>query len=106
MKAAKIKSIYKNCDPSEAENYSSISIFLAISEVIEKLLHKGLLSFCNKHQLLSVQQNGFQPKKPCMGTTLKLREYLEEIKEENELAFAAFIEFRKAFDTVDHSILL
>ena len=105
FKIAKIKK-YKNGDPSEAENYHPIRLLLAISKIFEKFSQKRLLCFFKKHKLLSVHQYGFQPKKSCMGAILKLTEHLRVIKEERELAFAAFIDFKETFDTVDPSILL
>ena len=86
-------------------NYRPISLLSIINKLLEKLMYARLISFINKHKVLYKYQFGFRKNH---STTLALIEITDNILkdlEEGKHTAGIFIDFKKAFDTVDHSIL-
>ena len=63
VKIAKVVPIYKNGSKHSICNYRPISILPVLSKIFEKLVHKQLLSFIEKHNLLTDSQYGFRAKR-------------------------------------------
>ena len=106
IKIAKVIPVFKNDSPLDVSNYRPISLLPAFSKIFERLMHNRLISFITKHQLLTPSQFGFQVNK---STELAVNEITNNIInsfEIKETAYCIFLEFAKAFDTVNHNILL
>ncbi len=104
-KAAKIIPIHKSGLYSNLDNYRPISILPVLSKVIEKLIHRQLLTFFEENKLLSKFQFGFRPKLLTeLATTLLLDDIRRNV-DEGKLVGAVFAP-TKAFDTISHSKLL
>ncbi len=106
LKLAKVIPIYKKNDRSEPGNYRPISLLSIVNKVIEKLIHKRLYKFLCDNNILYKYQFGFQPK---LSTTLALVEIVHNIRnaiEKGEYTIGVYLDLTKAFDTVDHKILL
>lgn len=106
LKLAKVIPIYKKNDPEDPGNYRPISLLNIINKLVEKHIHKRLFKFVTKHKLLYKYQFGFQPK---LSTTLALIEIVQNIQqaiEKGEYTLGIYLDLTKAFDTVDHKILL
>ena len=82
-------------------NYRPISILSTVSKIFEKHVNKHLMAYLNKYKILHDNQSGFRPKHSCQ--TVLINDWMKCI---DDLVGALFIDFRKAFDLVDHSILL
>ena len=105
-KNAKIVPVYKSGSVSELDNYRPISILPAISKIAERLVHDQLAKFLEDSSLLSPTQFGFRSK---YSTSLAVTYFTDTIRKEmdrGKLTGAVFIDFRKAFDTVDHAVLI
>ena len=87
-------------------NYRPISLLNTFSKILEKAMHKRMLSFLNRNHALSEFQFGFRPNYStslaCTCLINKLTKYFLA----NKLALTAFLDLNKAFDTLDHRILL
>lgn len=73
---------------------------------MEKVVHSQFYEFLNSHDLLSRKQFGFRPK---YSTVIALSNFSNEVllnMEEGNLCGAVFLDLKKAFDAVDHCILL
>jgi retron-type reverse transcriptase len=106
LKIAKVIPIYKAGDKSLISSYRPISLLTTFSKVFEKVILKRLENFLEKHKLLSDNQFGFRKNR---STQLALTSYLDKLTEaldKNEYAISLFIDLSKAFDTIDHSLLL
>ena len=64
------------------------------------------MGFLNKHKLLHESQSGFRNKHSCQSALIKLIDSRAECIDSGDMAGALFLDFRKAFDLVDHTILM
>ena len=77
-----------------------------MSKLFEKTVFKQLYLFLTTHKLLIQQQSGFREKHSCHTALIKIIDkWLEELDNGNFTAIL-FLDFKKAFDTVNHNILL
>ena len=106
MKIAVVKPIYKNGNRSMMSNYRPISILPYISKLIEKIIHKRLMAYLTQHQILRKNQFGFQTSLSTYMPLLLLQEFITKSFEKGNIAIALYVDLKKAFDTVDHDILL
>ena len=107
LKRAVVVPILKSGNVSEANNYKPISFLLAISKVFEKIIHTRITSFLKHTNQLHNNQFGFGSK---LGIIDDLISVVDSIRYNlNKPAIsthAIFLDLKKAFDTVDHSILV
>ena len=108
LKLAKITPIHKanNKDKEDPDSYWPISVLSSISKIFERIVFNQLYTYLNQNELLSKYQTGFRP---CHSTTTTLldstTEWLTNM-DNGQLNSVVFLDFTKAFDTVDHEILV
>lgn len=106
LKKANITPIFKSGDPSIFSNYRPISVLPVFSKIFERLLHSRLLKYLTDKNIITDSQFGFRKK---YSTELALAYTLDrittEIDQKNHV-IGLFLDFKKAFDTVNHQILL
>jgi len=106
LKAARITPIYKSGNRASVSNYRPISSLPVLSKIFEKLMCRRLMSFINSNNILSEHQFGFRN---FVGTSEAITEFLDiafKSLDSRKLFCALFLDFSKAFDTVNHGILL
>lgn len=106
MKIAKIIPLYKDGDRHYCTNYRPVSILPQFSKVLEKLFTKRLDIFIETNNLLVDSQYGFRTNR---STSLALMELIKEITngiEKKKHVVGIFIDLKKAFDTINHNIVL
>ncbi|MCG7875530.1 MAG: reverse transcriptase family protein [Candidatus Thiodiazotropha endolucinida] len=106
LKYAKVLPVYKTGQKADPSNYRPISILPTISKIFEKHINKHLMNYLNKYKLLHESQSGFRQKHSCQTALIKLVDQWMSCIDKGDLVGALFIDFRKAFDVVDHSILI
>lgn len=106
MQIAKVTVLFKKGDKNKISNYRPISILPVFSKCIEKVLHYRLVSFSDKYDLLSSSQFGFRKNKSTEKALLEQKECILREFERGNLMLGVFIDFTKAFDYLDHNILL
>lgn len=106
LKIAKIQPIFKSGKHNLIENHRPISILPLVDKLFEKLLFARIYSFVSKFNLLASHQYGFRKHVSTSHATLKLLDDVLPAFSQNSYAASIFIDFRKAFDTVNHEILL
>ena len=106
LKIAKVIPIHKRGDKSECDNYRPISLISSIRKLIEKTVHERLYSFLEKEQLLFEGQFGFRNNRSTTDALIDITERIRNACDKGLYACGAFLDFKKAFDTVNHDILL
>ena len=97
-----LKPIYKKGDQDDEGNYRGLTIGPAFAKLYSQILLKRLTKFVEEKQLLSPHQG-----RSTSDQTFLLQTLVDKyVKKGNKKIFAAFIDFKKAFDTVDRSILI
>ena len=106
LKRAKTIPIFKTGERFNMDNYRPISLLPIFGKIFEKAYCSRLMSFLEEHRILCESQYGFRRKRNTTNAVSEL--YLNAINAmlKNEITLATFIDFSKAFDTIDHRILL
>ena len=90
----------------ECNNYRPILLLLNLNKIIGKLMHERLFAFLTKHKYIYDLQFGFRTGHSTNHAILDLTEDIRKAIDDNKFAVGVFIDLQKAFDTVDHTILL
>ena len=106
LKIAKVVPIYKDGNKFEVENYRPISLLTSFSKIYEKLMHKRLVEFFEQNSILDENQYGFRSGRSCEHALLNAQNILNDNLNRNQISLLLLIDFSKAFDMVDHNILL
>ena len=106
MKCTKVIPLFKGGMKSDPSNYRPVSILPTISKIFEKHVNKHLMNYLNKYNLIHESQSGFRQKHICQIALVKLIDQWMACLDKGRLVGALFIDFRKAFDVVNHSVLL
>ena len=105
-KIARIVSVFKDGDKEIKSNYRPISILPVISRVFEKLIADQLYQYMNENSLFSPDQSGLLKHHSTATCMLNNTDECYKGFDLGKLVGLVFIEIKKAFDTVDHQILL
>ena len=106
LKKAKIIPLYKANDPMLFNNYRPISLLPLFSKVLERIMYNRMIKFINKNKLLYKYQFGFRKDHSTYMALIILIDKITSALDNGDFTIAVLIDFRKAFDTVDHKILL
>ena len=106
LKVAKVTPIKKPGNSTSISNYRPISILPVISKVFEKIIHKQLYRYLENNSILFKYQFGFRTKKSTTHAILNFMQYLYNSLDKNNIVISLFLDFKKAFDCVNHKILL
>ena len=106
LKIANFAPIYKKGDLLECNNYSPISHLSNLSKIIEKLVHKRLTVFLEQKELFYDLQFGFRNNTSTNHALIHITEKIRKALDNGFFACDVYIDLRKAFDTVKHSILI
>ena len=107
MKIIKVIPIFKNKGSNQdVNNYRPISLLSNIDKIFEKLVYSRLMSFLSKHNVISNSQFGFRKNHSTKLALISITEEIRRALDSGKFACGVFIDLEKAFDTVDHNIIL
>lgn len=106
LKIARVLPIYKKGDHDLLDNYRPISILPALSKFFERILFNQLTNYLAKHQILFGSQYGFRNGHSAEHAAFELVERILSSFSNNDQSLAVYLDLTKAFDSMDHSILL
>ena len=106
LKVAKVTPIYKKGPKTDPGNYRPISVLPIIGKVFEKVVNNRLVEFLELNNILSKDQYEFRKKYSTKLSLINLVNTLLTSIDEGKITLGIFIDFKKAFDTINHDILL
>ena len=106
LKLAKIVPIFKSGDKKIISNYRPISVLTFFSKIFEKAISKYLLAFLDSNNTLYKFLFGFRKKYSTSHAIISIVERINTALNAGKHVADVFLDFRKAYDTVNHKILL
>ena len=93
-------------DPTDFANYRPVSVLPVLSQIFERVLRARLVSFFDRHRVIIPGQYGFRAGHSTAMAVLEMVERVRGAWGKGNVALGVFIDLKKAFDTVDHRLLL
>ena len=107
MKVAKVVPIFKNSGSNTImKNYRPVSLLPVLSKVLERIVYNRLFHYFMKHKIFNASQYGFLPNRSTEHAILELQDRIMNIMNDKKCCAGVFMDLSKAFDTLDHKILL
>ena len=106
LKLAKVVPIFKAGDTSAINNYRPISVLSFFSKVYEKIVYNHVLDFVDDNNVLYDYQYGFRHSHSTQQAIITLIDRISKSLDKGDIAIIILLDLKKAFDTVDHRILL
>ena len=106
FKTAKIIPILKSRDSHSTANYRPISMLPFLSKIFEKLMCARLDSNLKSNNILCTNQFGFRKNSNTSDAIIEFLDYIYSSLDKKQSTIAVYLDFSKAFDTVNHEILM
>ena len=104
LKSAKVVIVFKKDSKLNYSNYRPISLLSNIEKILEKLMYKRLYSFLDYNNIIYNLQFGFRQQ--YSHALINITENIRKALDDGNIDCGVFVDLQKAFDTVDHQILL
>ena len=106
MKDARVTPVFKKGSRLDCGNYRPVSILNVLSKVLERAVHAQFVSYLSKRGVLTEFQSGFRPGFSADTCLLGLSDFVRREMSKGKLVGLVLLDLQKAFDCVDHEILL
>ena len=105
-KLAKVTPIFKSGSKRDGNNYRPISVISVFSQMLEEIAHDQLSRYLISNKILTPNQSAFRKMHSTITSLIKGTDYWYKYMDKKQLNLAIFLDLKKAFDTVDHTILI
>ena len=106
LKTSKLSPVFKKDSKLDYSNYRPISLLSNIEKKLEKLMYKRLYTFLNNNNIIYNLQCGFRQQYSTSHALANITEIIRKALDNGNIGCGVFVDLQKAFDTVDHQILL
>ena len=106
LKTAKVVPVHKKGDTKEPGNYRPVSVLPTLAKVLERVVYDKIICFIERYKILSNFQHGFLKGRSTQSGVLQFLRCLYEHLDNRDKCVGVFMDLSKAFDLVDHAILL
>ena len=105
-KLARVTPIFKSGNKSDAKNYGPISIISVFARIFEKIVHDQLHNFLTINNILTPSQSAFRKLHSTVTSLVNSTDNWYRNIDKKQLNLSLFLDLKKAFDTVDHKIMV
>ena len=106
LKISKTIPIFKKGSRLLVSNYRPISLLSNLNKILEKIVHKRIYKFLENYQCIYSLQFGFRKKHSTNHALIDITETIRQALDNKKFACGDFVDLQKAFDTVNHDILI
>jgi hypothetical protein len=106
FKSSRVVPVFKQGDARNCDNYRPIALVDSFSKILEKMIAIDLSNHLDRNNLLLKHQYGFQRGKSTEHNLVHVTNYIGSALNEGKWCIGIFLDLKKAFDTVQHDILL
>ena len=106
LKIAKIIPVHKSNAKDDISNYRPISLLTSVSKILGLVVYKRTLHFIQTNKILNNNQHGFREIHSTINAITSHTSDVIKALENKDSVLSVFLDLRKAFDTIDHQILL
>ena len=106
LKTCSVIPIYKKDSQFNCSNYWPISLLSSIDKILESIMYNRLYKFLETNNLIYSLQFGFRQRHSTSHAFIRLTDKIKEQLDKENFACGIFVDFQKAFGTVDHEILI
>ena len=106
LKLVNVIPIFKKGSRLLVSNYRPISLLSNLNKIFEKIMYKRIYGFIERNSSLYSHQFGFRAKHSTTHALIDITEKIRKALDDNKVACGIFVDLQKAFDTVNHDILL
>ena len=106
LKTAKVVPVFKKDSKLNYSNYRPISLLSNIEKILEKLMYTRLYTFLDYNNIIYDLQFGFRQQYSTSHALINITENLRKALDDGKRGCGVFIDLQKAFDNLDHQILL
>ena len=106
IKTTKVVPVFKKGSKVDYSNYRPIYLLSNIEKILEKLMYKRLYTFLNNNNIIYNLQFRFRQQNSTSHSFMNIIEKITKALDDENIGCRVFVDLKKAFDTVDHQILL
>ena len=106
LKTVKVVPVFKKDSKLDYSIYRPILLLSNIEKVLEKPMYKRLYMFLNNNNIICNLQFGFRQQHSTLHALINITENIRKALDDGNIGWGIFVDLEKAFDTVDHQILL